>query len=46
MAGKTIRNRIFSGLCILFFSFSPCFAQVKTKDITIGSSYSLRTAGF
>lgn len=40
MSGKTIKNRIYSGAFILLFSLSPCFAQVKTKDIVIGTSYS------
>jgi len=40
MADKKIKSQIFSGAFILFFSLSPCFRQVKTKDITIGSSYS------
>jgi predicted alpha/beta superfamily hydrolase len=40
MAGRTIRTRIYFGFFILFFSLSPCFAQIKTKDIVIGSSYS------
>ena len=40
MAGKATKNRIYLGVFVLLFSLSPCFAQVKTKDIMIGSSYS------
>jgi hypothetical protein len=40
MAGKTIKDRIYLGAFILLFSLSPCFSQIKSKDIVIGSSYS------
>jgi predicted alpha/beta superfamily hydrolase len=37
---KDDQNRIYAGAFIFLFLFSPCFAQVKTKDIVIGESYS------
>lgn len=40
MANKKIKKSIYLGIFILVYSLAPCFAQVKTKDIVIGSSYS------
>jgi len=40
MAGKTIKRGMLFGSFALIFSLALCFAQVETKDIVMGSSFS------
>jgi len=40
MARRMVENRLFISLFVMLFLMSPCFAQVKTQDIVIGTSYS------